>query len=174
MTSHPQYQSVSTPSQQKNLPTVPMSVYRELAGELQATKTQLDNLKQENQHLYQQNQSLRLEISKLSQSVERLESILSEEQQPSSSHFQTTDVYHSHDWNLDREPTANYFPQSSEETLFTEQTDYYPREGEENSDSKEVNAWNGWLVIAISLMIIVIFSGIGYMVMQPLMNNNED
>ena len=77
MTSHPQYQSVSNPSQQKNLPTVPMSVYRELAGELQATKTQLDNLKQENQHLYQQNQSLRLEISKLSQSVERLESIVS-------------------------------------------------------------------------------------------------
>ncbi|MFP4132688.1 MAG: hypothetical protein ACLFQP_01185 [Halothece sp.] len=171
MTSHPQYQNVSTPSQQKNLPTVPMSVYRELAGELQATKTQLDSLKQENQHLYQQNQSLRLEISKLSQSVERLESILSEEQQPSLSHFPTTDFYQSHASDLDREPTANYFPQSSQETLFTEQTDYYPREGEDNSKSQEVN---GWLVMAVILMIIVTFSGIGYLVVQPLMNNNNE
>lgn len=167
MTSHPRDQSVSNPSQPKNLPTVPMSVYRELAGELQATKTQLDNLKQENQHLHQQNQSLRLEISKLSQSVERLESILSEEQQTSPSHFQTTDYHYS---DLDRETAANYLPQSSEEMLFTEQTEYYPREGEENSESQDVN---GWLVMAVILMIILTFSGIGYMVVQPLMNNNE-
>lgn len=168
MTSHPQYQSVSTPSQQKNLPTVPMSVYRELAGELQATKTQLENLKQENQHLYQQNQSLRLEISKLSQSVERLESILSEEQQASPSHFQTADSHHYSD--LDRDIAANYLPQSSEEALFTNQTESYSREREENSESKD---FNGWLVMAIILIIIFTFSGIGYMVVQPLMNDKE-
>lgn len=169
MTSHPQYQSVSNPSQQKNLPTVPMSVYRELAGELQATKTQLDNLKQENQHLYQQNQSLRLEISKLSQSVERLESILSDEQSPSPpSHFWRSNSPDSQQVDLDREGAVEYLPES--ETLFTEQTESYPRKKRDNSTSEEVN---GWLVIAVILMIIVTFTGIGYMVVQPLMNNNE-
>lgn len=145
---------VSTPSQSNNLPTVPMSVYRELAGELQATKTQLEELKQENQQLYQQNQSLRLEISNLSQSVAKLEKILSH--QPSPASMQASN-----------ESDVN---QNPEEAVLTQQTPSYPLAEEDNSTSKPVN---GWWVLGTVIMIVVVFTGLGYMVVQPLMKSDQ-
>lgn len=50
-------------------PAVPISLYREVANELQTTKTDLHSLKAENQHLVQQNQQLRLEIERVVQST---------------------------------------------------------------------------------------------------------
>ena len=50
-------------------PSVPISVYRELAAEFQAQKAMLDSLNTQNQHLVQQNQKLRQEIEKLVQSA---------------------------------------------------------------------------------------------------------
>jgi len=45
-------------------PSVPLSVYRELAAELQAAEAMLDSCNAQNQHLAKQNQQLRQEISK--------------------------------------------------------------------------------------------------------------
>jgi hypothetical protein len=50
-------------------PAVPISLYREVANELQTTKSDLHSLKTENQHLVQQNQQLRLEIERVVQST---------------------------------------------------------------------------------------------------------
>lgn len=50
-------------------PAVPISLYREVASELQTTKNDLHSLKAENQHLLQQNQQLRLEIERVVQST---------------------------------------------------------------------------------------------------------
>jgi len=44
--------------------SVPLSVYRELAAELQAAEAMLDSCNAQNQHLAKQNQQLRQEISK--------------------------------------------------------------------------------------------------------------
>jgi len=56
-------------------PTVPMSVYRELSAELQATKAMLDSLNQQNQQLTHQNHQFRQEIERLSASVLNLQQI---------------------------------------------------------------------------------------------------
>lgn len=56
-------------------PTVPMSVYRELSAELQASKAMLDSLNQQNQQLARQNQQFRQEIERLSASALNLQQI---------------------------------------------------------------------------------------------------
>lgn len=56
-------------------PSVPISVYRQLAAELQATRVMLDSLNAQNQQLAQQNQQLRREIDKVAQSVRYLQQV---------------------------------------------------------------------------------------------------
>ena len=57
-------------------PSVPLSVYRELAAELQTTQAQLDKLTAKNQQLTQENQLLRQEMTKLIQSCLRLQKLV--------------------------------------------------------------------------------------------------
>ncbi|MBR8827844.1 MAG: hypothetical protein DSM107014_08065 [Gomphosphaeria aponina SAG 52.96 = DSM 107014] len=57
-------------------PSVPISIYRELAEELQTTKHKLEVLKQENQQLAQQNIWLREETEKVIQGAENIRQIL--------------------------------------------------------------------------------------------------
>ncbi|MEO1399821.1 MAG: hypothetical protein AAFV72_01045 [Cyanobacteria bacterium J06635_1] len=53
-------------------PSVPMSVYRELAAELQATKAMAESINGQNQHLARQNQLLRQEIYRVVQTTLQL------------------------------------------------------------------------------------------------------
>jgi hypothetical protein len=53
-------------------PSVPISIYRELAAELKTTQSTLDALTQQNQQLLRQNQLLRTEIHRFVQSAEQL------------------------------------------------------------------------------------------------------
>ncbi len=57
-------------------PAVPISVYRQLAAELQATRVMLDSLNAHNQQLVQQNQLLRRELDKIVQSAVYLKQIV--------------------------------------------------------------------------------------------------
>ncbi|MBH8555512.1 hypothetical protein I8751_24840 [Nostocaceae cyanobacterium CENA357] len=57
-------------------PSVPISVYRELAAELQATQARLDALTGKNQQLVQENQLLRDEITKVVQSFLHLQNLV--------------------------------------------------------------------------------------------------
>lgn len=50
-------------------PSVPISVYRELAAELQTTRAMVDALNGKNQHLDQENQKLRQEMQRVVHSV---------------------------------------------------------------------------------------------------------
>jgi hypothetical protein len=56
-------------------PSVPISVYRELAAELQTTKAMLDLVNNQNQQLTQQNERLRQEIERVIQSALRLQQV---------------------------------------------------------------------------------------------------
>lgn len=56
--------------------SVPISVYRELAAELQAAVTTLNSLKAQNQQLERQNQQLRQEIEKVVQHVMHLQQVV--------------------------------------------------------------------------------------------------
>lgn len=162
MTSNYQFQGVTASSQQKNTPTVPMSVYRELAGELQTTKQQLDGLKQENQELNQQNKSLRLEISKLVQSVQKLETMLN---------YWDEKSHRSHE-ESNQPPAENkyqsYLPQSHQDYWLNYQEESATLRPEKSAKSQEVN---GWLVAFAIVMIVFTFAGIGFMVARPLLDN---
>jgi hypothetical protein len=57
-------------------PSVPMSVYKELAAELQATRAMVDSLNQKNQQLQQQNQTIRQEVERVVQASFNLQQIV--------------------------------------------------------------------------------------------------
>lgn len=68
-------QTDSQAASQKYSPSVPISVYRDLASEVKEKQVILESLKQQNQQLIQQNQQLRGEIEQLVRSVVRLQQI---------------------------------------------------------------------------------------------------
>ena len=63
-------------------PSVPISLYRELAGEVKEKQVMLESLQQQNRQLLQQNQQLRGEIEQLARSVVRLQQIANIPQPP--------------------------------------------------------------------------------------------
>ncbi|BAY26041.1 hypothetical protein NIES2100_58520 [Calothrix sp. NIES-2100] len=70
------YNQPPTPTAPASPPSVPLSVYRELAAELQTTQAHLDKLTAKNQQLTQENQLLRQEMTKLIQSCLRLQKLV--------------------------------------------------------------------------------------------------
>ncbi|MGB3309781.1 MAG: hypothetical protein WBG32_15960 [Nodosilinea sp.] len=60
------------PQGNRQAPSVPISVYRELATELRSTQAMVDSLNQQNQQLGQQNQVLRQEMIRFADSAARL------------------------------------------------------------------------------------------------------
>jgi len=60
------------PQPTRQAPSVPISVYRELATELKATQALVESLTQQNQQLGQQNQVLRQEMLKFAESAAQL------------------------------------------------------------------------------------------------------
>ncbi|BAY13542.1 hypothetical protein [Calothrix sp. NIES-2098] len=73
---NPIYNHPPTPKAPAYPPSVPLSVYRELATELQTAQARLDALTTKNQQLTQENQLLRQEMTKLIQSCLRLQKLV--------------------------------------------------------------------------------------------------
>jgi hypothetical protein len=71
------------PPEVPHSPSVPISVYRELATELKATQAMVDALNNQNQQLTQQNQLLRQEMLKFADSAAHLKQAV-EASQPTS------------------------------------------------------------------------------------------
>lgn len=63
-------------SRQAQTPSVPISVYRELATELKTTQALVDSLTKQNQYLSQQNQFLRQEVLKFADSAAHLKQVV--------------------------------------------------------------------------------------------------
>ncbi|MBE9138561.1 hypothetical protein IQ254_15405 [Nodosilinea sp. LEGE 07088] len=71
------------PQASRQAPSVPISVYRELATELRTNQAMVDSLTQQNQQLTQQNQVLRQEMIRFADSAARLkQAIESSQPQP--------------------------------------------------------------------------------------------
>lgn len=167
-------------------PSVPLSVYRELAGELQAAEAMLDALTAQNKQLVQENQLLRQEITKVVQSFSHLQNLVNTS--PATNHNQ---IPHRNDdlKSQTRHPLNQirqqqrvshlYSPAVSEnvpdgfgssdfsppvpEPVFIEEEEvrYYPHS---ESEPKQFSAWS--LVIAILLIILTAF-GVGYVIVRP-------
>ena len=157
--------------------SVPLSVYRHLAAELQATEARLNSLNAQNQQLATENQHLRQEIEKTVQSVLQLQQSVDSAgvvsrryAQNSSNNFRTEA----------KRPGAESLPMPEKsvvvslptrevglEKVFTEQESVRYRR-RFSADRPKMSG--RWLAIAILLTMLTAF-GAGYLIMRPLLPN---
>lgn len=184
----------SSPSANHYSPSVPISVYRELAAELQTSKATIESLKSQNQQLVKQNQQLRQEIEKVVQTAQNLQEIVTSlgsvgsangvegvrsrsglppqpEPRPASSAPpppRVTSVPAS-EFPPSYPPTEPTPPPYTE-TLVIEQEEPRPRRSGSSDGVSEVNGW--WLIAFISIIVLTAF-GAGFWIVRPMLNNNK-
>lgn len=168
-------------------PSVPLSVYRELAAELQTVEAMLDSLDAQNQQLARQNQQLRREIEKAVQSVFHLKQVAdsagavswhdtrptsdfrSKPRRPVAGSSQPTN--RSQPPFKARSVTASSFSTRGTDSgfskkAFTEQEQGRYRRQFPPETASQTNGW--WLAIAILLIMVTAFSA-GYLLVRPLL-----
>lgn len=164
-------------------PSVPISVYRELAAELQATKAMLDSLNTQNQELTHQNQLLRQEVERFVQSTLHLQQATGIAQpalqQPAMNPVRSTveagadPRFMGTGKTTDRNDLVEAETMASKlrtqdfvasEELFTEQKERRPQ----TQSSQAPKDMGGlWLTLTIVAIIITAF-GAGFLVVRPL------
>lgn len=159
-------------------PSVPISLYREVANELQTAQANAEGLKGENQRLVEQNQQLRLEIERVVQTALHLRQVADSYQPialnstPESAasgvelHFIGTPI--AEPPNLLRpNPTTDdsVDPNLQPERLFTEQAAQSSRSLSRDR-VPEVSGW--WLVLVIFVIVVTAF-GMGFAILSTLM-----
>ncbi|MGE5660450.1 MAG: hypothetical protein ACM37W_28000 [Actinomycetota bacterium] len=174
-------------------PSVPISVYREVAAELQAAQAMLASLKAHNQQLTQQNQQLRQEIETVINAAQQLQQAVNAAQAGSQSgkvHLPSVQVHH---FNLEppqplpvppspssslAEPTsaspavALTFAEPEpptpllSEQLFTEEPEAPYRLRSQPKTSSDIGSL--WLAVAMFLIVITAF-GAGYWIVRPIL-----
>lgn len=177
-------------------PSVPISVYRELSAELQATKTMVDSLNSQNQQLTRQNQVLRQEILRFAQASDRLRLAI-ESTQPAPAVAVSSESF-----GANFEEESNSFPDrvgegvsqlatqvnrivkplpaaphpkrpkggQQQAALFTEQRPERLRQGMDASRSQDMSGL--WLATTILLIVVSAF-GAGFLIMKPLLGGNK-
>jgi len=166
-------------------PSVPLSIYRELAAELQVTQTKLNSLNAQNQQLAKQNQQLRQEIEKVVQHVLHLQQVVestgvnrvddhpervvkTKPSHPVSSPHPMSQGFPSVAVSTSAFP-AGAFGSSASQQAYIEQVevDSYRRSSPPERTS-EVSGWR--LAIAILVVTATAFSA-GYLLVRPLMSS---
>ena len=165
-------------------PSVPISVYRELAAELQAAVAMLNSLNVQNQQLERQNKQLRQEIEKVVQYVMHLQQVID-------ATVVNVEVYHPYSQNKPKSNRAADSPRPTRQTQRSVATpNAYPAGTKGNGASnrafvevEEVDADSyrrfqpdateisgRGLAIAILLVIVTAF-GAGYFLVRPLLSS---
>ncbi|HEY9852666.1 MAG TPA: hypothetical protein V6D28_24555 [Leptolyngbyaceae cyanobacterium] len=177
-------------------PSVPMSLYRELAAELQATKVMLDSLNSQNQQLSQQNQQLRREIDSVVHSALHLQQVadsvapgnwnqpsyshpelrtepsrVANEQRPTPAPRRVRQGSGTHSSMSGMEvstPFQNLEPTGAifQEKLVVEVPEGRHRRRSVPEKSSEMNGW--WFTLAVVVLVVTAF-GAGYLVMRPML-----
>lgn len=180
-----------TPSRSVNLPptsvahapAVPISVYREVVAELQATKTAMESIKTENQKLAQQNQQLRQEIEKTVQAalqLRKFSNAIQPSTAPSAPRVDLTieePTFHIPVMppRMSAEPIAEPIPphlelkplEPIEEKLIIEQ-DSKPRRKIKPEKESYIEL-NGWMLAVVIGLIIISAFGAGFLLVRPLL-----
>lgn len=159
-------------------PSVPLSVYRELAAQLQAAEARLDSLKAQNQQLALQNQHLRQEIEK---AVFHLEQIAD-----SAEVDKRTYTYHPTSDSRSEPslpPTAvqsvveavSPFPTREAGLVFSEKVFTEQEEGRyrRRSQPETASLVSGWLLAIAILLIVATAFGAGYLIVRPLLQSRQ-
>jgi len=190
------YQQPAATANQAYSASVPLSVYRELAAELQATQAAIHQLNQQNEHLAQENHVLRQEIAKTVNAVIHLQNAVNYSANTAYNNTVNTSVNQtlSSETREKRHVSGNkqykhqnvppkrakrprpspvphqvteYFEPLPEPVFIEEeQASYYY---EDESQLSQVSGW--WLIFAI-ITIIVMGFGAGYVVVRPLLENH--
>ncbi|MEM9486744.1 MAG: hypothetical protein AAGA83_23980 [Cyanobacteria bacterium P01_F01_bin.116] len=167
-------------------PSVPVSVYRELAAELQATKAMVDSLSAQNKHLTSQNHLLRQNVHQMVQLALQLghhagvahpaEAEMSFstpplDLQPHPQVQQTPmSVAPLQQQEGRYQVTAPQRPKapSALSKVFTEQSGENRRYSMESSASGSLSTL--WLIVSIAIIILTAF-GAGFLIMRPLISD---
>jgi uncharacterized FlaG/YvyC family protein len=189
------YNQSPTPANQAYSASVPLSVYRELAAELQATQVAIHQLNQQNEHLAQENHVLRQEIAKTVNAILHLQnavnssanvaynssslpafdpgSVETKQKQyaPQKRQHQRQQVASKpvkrHSRKSPVAPQVTEYIEPLPEPIFIEeeQVSYYY----DDESQSQVSGW--WLIFAIVFIIVMGF-GAGYVVVRPLLENH--
>ncbi|MGB5966752.1 MAG: hypothetical protein WBG70_00355 [Spirulinaceae cyanobacterium] len=171
-------------------PSVPITVYRQLAAELQSTQSQLGSLKAQNQQLVQQNQQLRQEVDKLLHSARDVQHLLSSldgssytganfaapvisAQTPQPQSF-TDQIPAAPPLPSIDTPPRPYLPETPPEVpeqLIVEVPESKPRRSSQPESSSDVSGW--LLILAIILIVLTAFS-MGFLIVRPLLNGDSN
>jgi cobalamin biosynthesis Mg chelatase CobN len=182
---------------QNSSPSVPLSVYRELAAELQNTRAMVESLKSENQQLSDRNQELlahnqqlQSEIQKVVRSVTQLQEVTNSLQPSPGSSKQANTNPNSGEFVLDADRDfdlaanseyANWEDSSQQNpwgkpsgTPAKQYTSQHPEKTYANVPDSENNPESGaWrLMVAIALIAALAF-GAGYLLVRPILNSNN-
>lgn len=198
---NPQPETAKTPANNSGYcPSVPISVYRELAGELQTTQSQLDSVKSQNQRLLKQNQQLRQEIQTLINCVQHTQQVV-----------YAFDSVNFSEIPSPQPPIPQFKPEPPEpvemevenllqiETETQEQTPPPPpveepelkkkakaetpkkpkaeaKKKKDSQASKKENSSdvNGWLLGVAILLIVLTAFGTGFLIVRPLLNSSDE
>lgn len=161
-------------------PSVPISVYRELAAELQTVQSQVDFFKTQNQQLVKQNQQLRIEIERVVQSSLQLRQV-ADTFQPSSWTGASEAIAPEPEISVEpvqlitkpHAPRRNPAPKNepvvdpaiNAEELFTHQ-ESQPQRLPKPESTRDLSGW--WLAGIIFLIMVTAF-GAGFAIVSPLL-----
>lgn len=160
-------------------PSVPISLYRQVATELQSSQTLLETLRTQNQQLVEQNQQLRLEIERIVQSALQLRQVADVKPlDRSAAEASNLEVRFERAIAAHPEPSANstkptshlpnsHLPDLTTPKQVTEQ-DTQPRRSSSAERTQEIGGW--WLVLVIVLIVVTAF-GTGFLIVRPLLPN---
>lgn len=154
------------------MPSVPLSVYRELALELQATQETIDTLKSQNQQLARQNQHLRQEIEKVVQHVSYLQQVVDT---TVANQIEIDRPEREYQVKPKRPPSSRNGHQSSvvmktgggraAEFVAVEEVEVENYHHRSQPDAARMNGWG--LAIAVSIVVVTAFST-GFLMVRPL------
>ncbi|HEY9741240.1 MAG TPA: hypothetical protein V6C90_12190 [Coleofasciculaceae cyanobacterium] len=166
-------------------PSVPISVYRELAAELQAAQAMVDSLKSQNQQLVKQNEQLRQEVEKVVRSAQNLQDIVASlgsvsgvevprprpipqpEPRPVASAPPPRPTASRPETEFPRPPQPpEPAPPPYTETVVIEQEDTRSRRTQQSEGLSDVS---GWLLIVAILLIVLTAFGTGFLIVRPLL-----
>jgi cobalamin biosynthesis Mg chelatase CobN len=190
------------PNYQGQAPSVPLSVYRDLAAELQAAQALASTLTAQNQQLIQENQTLRQEIVKAVNSVMELQKLVNPNTQtsynpglniPASAVEQINQptpeprsINRAAKPSPPRKPVGYSAPkkikvnkpkrQEPAPRYFSTPEPVYIEEQEVRyytSAQVETSEANPWVLLLSTILIIVTAFGAGYLVVRPLLLNHN-
>jgi hypothetical protein len=131
------------PASAKRTPAVPISVYRELAAELQATQAMLDSVHAQNQHLRQQNHQLQHDVEGILQSAHKMQQLVG---QPDGGEVPQPRP-------RPRKPLPDLEPMPT----FTGREERVHLSAADRTTAETING--GWLVVALIFVVVTAFGG---------------